>query len=85
MTTPRVLVAESLGTFYLCFAGIAAILCTTGTVGGGGGLVAVALAHGLALSIGELRAKLGVAGTGVASLPRKLSSSAPKPRAHAAI
>jgi aquaporin TIP len=51
MTTMRVLVAEMLGTFYLCFAGIAAILCTTGAVGGGGGLVAIALAHGLALSI----------------------------------
>ena len=43
--------AEFLGTFYLCFAGIAAILCTTPAVGGGGGLVAIALAHGLALSI----------------------------------
>jgi aquaporin TIP len=51
MTTLRVLMAESLGTFYLCFAGIAAILCTTPAVGGGGGLVAIALAHGLALSI----------------------------------
>jgi MIP family channel proteins len=51
MTTMRVLVAEALGTFYLCFAGIAAILCTTPAVGGGGGLVAVALAHGLALSL----------------------------------
>src|SRR5207247_1758313 len=38
MTTMRVLVAETLGTFYLCFAGIAAILCTTGSVGGAGGL-----------------------------------------------
>jgi aquaporin Z len=43
--------AEFIGTFFLCFAGIAAILSTTSTVGGGGGLVAVALAHGLALSI----------------------------------
>ena len=51
MTTPKVLVAEALGTFYLCFAGIAAILATTPAVGGGGGLVAIALAHGLALSI----------------------------------
>ena len=39
----------------------------------------------LALSIGELRTKLGVARVGVASHPRKLSSSAPKPSAHAAI
>jgi len=51
-TTPRVLFAEALGTFYLCFAGIAAILCTTPAVGGGGGLVAIALAHGLAISLG---------------------------------
>lgn len=42
--------AEFLGTFFLCFAGIAAILCNTPTVGAGGGLVAIALAHGLALS-----------------------------------
>jgi aquaporin TIP len=51
MATLRVLTAEFLGTFYLCFAGIAAILCTTPAVGGGGGLVAIALAHGLALSL----------------------------------
>ena len=51
MTTIKVLIAEALGTFYLCFPGIAAILCTTGTVGGGGGLVAIALAHGLGLSL----------------------------------
>ena len=51
MTTIKVLIAEALGTFYLCFAGIAAILSTTSAVGGGGGLVAIALAHGLALSL----------------------------------
>jgi aquaporin Z len=50
-TTLRVLAAESLGTFYLCFAGIAAILCTAPPINSGGGLVAIALAHGLALSI----------------------------------
>ena len=43
--------AEFIGTFFLCFAGIAAILSATPTVGGGGGLVAIALAHGLALSV----------------------------------
>jgi aquaporin Z len=43
--------AEFIGTFFLCFAGIAAILSATTTVGGGGGLVAIALAHGLALSV----------------------------------
>jgi aquaporin Z len=50
-TTLRVLAAEALGTFYLCFAGIAAILCTAPPISAGGGLVAIALAHGLALSI----------------------------------
>jgi aquaporin Z len=43
--------AEFIGTFFLCFAGIAAILSSTTAVGGGGGLVAIALAHGLALSV----------------------------------
>src|SRR5258708_2177843 len=51
MTTTRVLLAEALGTFFLCFAGIAAILCTAPPISAGGGLVAIALAHGLALSI----------------------------------
>jgi len=51
ITTLRVLAAEALGTFYLCFAGIAAILCTAPPISSGGGLVAIALAHGLALSI----------------------------------
>ena len=51
MTTFRVLLAECLGTFLLCFIGIAAILSTTPAVGGGGGLVAVALAHGLAVTL----------------------------------
>ena len=45
------LFAEFLGTFYLCFAGIAAILCTTPSIGSGAGIVGIALAHGLALSI----------------------------------
>lgn len=52
-------VAELLGTFFLTFAGIAAILSTTPAITGGGGgqgaglggLVAIALAHGLALSV----------------------------------
>ena len=42
--------AEFLGTFYLCFAGIAAILCTKDPINSGAGLVGIALAHGLALS-----------------------------------
>src|SRR5262249_13780405 len=45
------LLAEFLGTFYLCFAGIAAILCTTPSIGSGAGIVGIALAHGLALAI----------------------------------
>src|SRR5436189_2536498 len=44
-------VAEFLGTFFLCFAGISAILCNTPEVGGMSGLVGIALAHGLALSV----------------------------------
>ncbi len=51
MKRSSALLAEFLGTFFLCFAGIAAILSTTSIVGGGGGLVAIALAHGLALSV----------------------------------
>ena len=43
--------AEFLGTFYLCFAGIGAILSNTPAVGGNSGLLGIALAHGLALSI----------------------------------
>jgi aquaporin Z len=51
MTTLRPCVAEFIGTFFLCFAGIAAILCTTPAVGNAGGIVAIAFAHGLALSV----------------------------------
>ena len=45
------LLAEFLGTFFLCFAGIAAILSATPVVGSGAGIVGIALAHGLALSV----------------------------------
>src|SRR5712691_6286610 len=51
MKTLRPCLAEFLGTFYLCFAGIAAILSNTPSVGGMSGLLGIALAHGLALSI----------------------------------
>jgi MIP family channel proteins len=51
MANSRAYVAEFLGTFFLCFAGIAAILSGTSVVGGGGGLVAIAFAHGIALSV----------------------------------
>jgi MIP family channel proteins len=47
----RPCLAEFLGTFYLCFAGIAAILSNTQAVGGMSGLLGIALAHGLALSV----------------------------------
>ena len=51
MTTARVFTAEFLGTFFLCFAGIAAILSGTAAGGGHPTIVGIALAHGLALSI----------------------------------
>jgi aquaporin Z len=51
MSTTRVMLAELIGTFFLCFAGIAAILSTQKPVESGGGIVAIALAHGLALSV----------------------------------
>src|ERR1051325_9798739 len=47
----RQAVAEAIGTFFLCFTGVAAI-CTNTLMGASGpGLVGIALAHGLALSI----------------------------------
>jgi MIP family channel proteins len=49
--TLRAPLAEFLGTFFLCFAGIAAILSNTPAVGAGLGIVGIALAHGLALSV----------------------------------
>src|SRR5688500_9891282 len=51
MANSRAYLAEFLGAFFLCFAGIAAILSGTPAVGAGGGIVAIALAHGLALSV----------------------------------
>ena len=51
MKTFRPCLAEFIGTFFLCFAGIAAILSNTTSVGGMSGLLGIALAHGLALSI----------------------------------
>lgn len=44
-------IAEILGTFFLCFAGIAAIQSTAEPINSGVGLVGIALAHGLALSV----------------------------------
>jgi MIP family channel proteins len=51
MKTLRPCVAEFLGTFYLCFPGIAAILATAKGVEPGAALIAIALAHGLGLAI----------------------------------
>jgi aquaporin Z len=51
MYTFKQLLAEAIGTFYLCFAGIAAILSTQEPINSGAGLVGIALAHGIALSI----------------------------------
>ena len=51
MANTKALAAEFIGTFFLCFAGIAAILSNTPAVGAGMGIVGIALAHGLALSV----------------------------------
>ena len=51
MSTTRVMLAELIGTFFLCFAGIAAIVSTGAPIESGVGLLGIALAHGLALSV----------------------------------
>ncbi|MCG8448896.1 MAG: aquaporin [Pirellulales bacterium] len=51
MNAPRNMLAEAIGTFFLCFAGIGAILSTQSPINSGAGLVGIALAHGLALSV----------------------------------
>src|SRR5687767_14478344 len=51
MYTFKQLLAEAIGTFFLCFAGIGAILSTQPPINSGAGLVGIALAHGIALSI----------------------------------
>lgn len=51
MKDMRASVAEAIGTFFLCFAGIAAILSTQTPINSGAGIVGIALAHGLALSV----------------------------------
>src|SRR5437016_1656457 len=51
MSTSKAALAEFLGTFLFFFAGIATILGTTQAVGSGAGLIGVALAHGLGLSV----------------------------------
>ena len=47
----RECLAEFIGTFFLCFCGIAAILSTQAPLESGAGLVGIALAHGLAVAI----------------------------------
>ena len=51
MYTFRQLLAEAIGTFFLCFAGIGAIVSMEAPISSGVGLLGIALAHGLALSI----------------------------------
>jgi MIP family channel proteins len=51
MYTFKQLLAEAIGTFFLCFAGIGAIVATSEPINSGAGLLGIALAHGLALSI----------------------------------
>lgn len=51
MKLRQAVIAEFLGTFFFFFAGIAAILGTTPTIGNGIGLIGIALAHGLGLSV----------------------------------
>jgi len=51
MDTTRKQLAEVIGTFFLCFAGIGAILSTQAPIESGAGLVGIALAHGLAPSV----------------------------------
>jgi MIP family channel proteins len=51
MANTKALTAEFIGTFFLCFAGIAAILSNTPAVGASMGILGIALAHGLALSV----------------------------------
>jgi len=51
MNTPRCMLAEAIGAFFLCFAGIGAILSTQEPISSGAGILGIALAHGLAVSV----------------------------------
>lgn len=51
MDTTRKLLAEAIGTFFFFFAGIGAIVGIQAPINSGAGLIGVALAHGLALSV----------------------------------
>ncbi|MEQ8211844.1 MAG: aquaporin [Lacipirellulaceae bacterium] len=50
-TNQRAVLSELLGTFLFCFIGIAAVLATFPPIESGGGLLGVALAHGLGIAI----------------------------------
>lgn len=50
--TLRPLIAEFIGTFFLCFPGIAAAVAESYRPGLAGGMVGIALAHGIGLAIG---------------------------------
>jgi len=45
------MLAEAIGTFFFCFAGIAVVLSTQSPISSGAGLIGIALANGLALSV----------------------------------
>lgn len=51
MNASKTYLAEAIGTFYLCFAGIATICATQPPINSGVGLLGIALAHGLALAV----------------------------------
>lgn len=61
MSTPAKLTAEALGTFALCFIGAGAICMTTKMGATGAGLLGVAIAHGIALSV-AVSATMNVSG-----------------------
>lgn len=61
MSTPAKLTAEALGTFALCFIGAGAICMTTKMGATGAGLLGVAIAHGIILSI-AVSATMNVSG-----------------------
>lgn len=59
--TLRPLVAEFIGTFFLCFPGIAAIVAEAYRPGSVGGALGIAAAHGIGLAIG-ITTTMGVSG-----------------------